>query len=148
MKLLVGPTCCKLDTAVFYIGLGLTAAYLIVGLGSVVWFVLDNSDQATVGVDMSDLYMMRMKTMMGSLALVGTVLVIAFIGLLTCLLLILGIKTEQRLLLLRGSCTMAPSSWDALVEVCTKPCTTLFLLREKIHSLPVLHSSLLLVGYS
>ena len=80
MKLLIGTTCCKLDTAVFYIGLGLTAAYLIVGLGSVVWFVLDNSDQATVGVDMSDLYMMRMKTMMGSLALVGTVLVIVFIG--------------------------------------------------------------------
>ena len=40
-----------------------------------------------MGVDISDLYKIRMKTMMGS-------------RLLTCLLLILGIKTEQHLLLL------------------------------------------------
>ena len=95
MKLFFGPSCCKLDTAVFYAVLGLTAVYLLVGLGSVVWFVLGNTDQASVGVEISNLYRIRMKTMMGSLALMGTLLVTAFIGLLTCLLLILGIKTEQ-----------------------------------------------------
>ena len=38
--------------------------------------------------------------MMDSLAVMGAVLVITFMGLLTCLLLILGVRTEQRLLLL------------------------------------------------
>ena len=37
---------------------------------------------------------------MDSLAVMGAVLVITFMGLLTCLLLILGVRTEQRLLLL------------------------------------------------
>ena len=41
-----------------------------------------------------------METMMDSLAVMGAVLVITFLGLLTCLLLILGVRTEQRLLLL------------------------------------------------
>merc|ERR1719483_1326669 len=51
-------------------------------------------------MEMRDLYMSRMGTMLGSLTLMGAVLVIAFLGLLTCLLLIMGVKTEQRLLLL------------------------------------------------
>ena len=42
----------------------------------------------------------QMDTMMDSLAVMGAVLVITFMGLLTCLLLILGVRTEQRLLLL------------------------------------------------
>ena len=37
---------------------------------------------------------------MDSLAVMGAVLVITFMGLLTCLLLVLGVRTEQRLLLL------------------------------------------------
>ena len=41
-----------------------------------------------------------METMMDSLAVMGALLVITFMGLLTCLLLILGVRTEQRLLLL------------------------------------------------
>ena len=100
MKLLSEPSCCKLETAVYCVGLCLTAVYLLVGVGGVVWVVLCNSDASPLVMEMRDLYMMRMETMMGSLALMGTVLVIAFIGLLTCLLLILGTKTEHRLLLL------------------------------------------------
>ena len=100
MQLIVRPSCCQLETAVYSLGLVLTAVYLLVGLGGVVWFVLGHTDDSAVVVEMRDLYMMRMETMMGSLALMGAVLVITFIGLLTCLLLILGVKTEQRLLLL------------------------------------------------
>ena len=46
------------------------------------------------------LYLYQMETMMDSLAVMGAVLVITFMGLLTCLLLILGVRTQQRLLLL------------------------------------------------
>ena len=100
MKISLIPGCYKLDTAVCCVGLCLTAVYLLLGLGSVVWLVLCNSDTPSLVMEIREAYMMRMQTMMGSLVLMGTVLVIAFIGLLTCLLLILGIKTEQRLLLL------------------------------------------------
>ena len=100
MKISMVSGCYKLDTAVCCIGLCLTVLYLLLGLGSVVWLVLCNTDTTSMVMEIREAYMMRMQTMMGSLALMGTVLVIAFIGLLTCLLLILGVKTEQRLLLL------------------------------------------------
>ena len=100
MKLLVMPRCCKLDTAVYSLGLCLTAVYLLLGLGSVVWFVLCMHDHDIMNMDLTQLYMVRVETMMGSLAVMGTILVMAFIGLLCCLLLILGVKSEQRILLL------------------------------------------------
>ena len=100
MQLFLSQKCCKLETAVYSLGLVLTAVYLLVGLGGVVFFLLCHTDEYVMVVEMRYLYMMRMGTMLGSLTLMGAVLVITFLGLLTCLLLIMGVKTEQRLLLL------------------------------------------------
>ena len=100
MQLVLRRNCCKLETAVYAIGLILTALYLLAGLGGVVWFVLGHLQGGQVMTAMRELQLVRMETMMDSLAIMGAVLVVTFIGLLTCLLLILGVRTEQRLLLL------------------------------------------------
>ena len=91
--------CCKLGTAVTILGLCLTALYFLAGLISVVWFVVCNYNSDTLLGGARHAYMVRVESMMGSLAVMGSVLIIATIGLLSCLLLILGVKTKQRLLL-------------------------------------------------
>ena len=100
MQLVLRRNCCKLETAVYAIGIILTTIYLVVGLGGVIWFVLCHMDDSEVMTKLKELYLLKMETMMDSLAVMGAVLVITFMGLLTCLLLILGVRTEQRLLLL------------------------------------------------
>ena len=49
---------------------------------------------------MSELYLLMMESVKGSLAVMSGVLVIAFLGLLVSLVLVVGVKTQQRLLLL------------------------------------------------
>ena len=100
MHLVLRHNCCKLETAVYVIGIILTTLYLAVGLGGVIWFVLCHMDESEVMTRLKELYILKMETMMDSLAVMAAVLVITFLGLLTCLLLILGVRTEQRLLLL------------------------------------------------
>ena len=100
MQLVLRRNCCKLETAVYAIGIILTTIYLVVGLGGVIWFVLCHMEDSEVMSRLKELYLLKMETMMDSLAVMGAVLVITFMGLLTCLLLILGVRTEQRLLLL------------------------------------------------
>ena len=100
MQLVLRRNCCKLETAVYAIGIILTTTYLVVGLGGVIWFVLCHMEDSEVMTKLKELYLLKMETMMDSLAVMGAVLVVTFMGLLTCLLLILGVRTEQRLLLL------------------------------------------------
>ena len=100
MQLVLRHNCCKLETSVYVIGIILTTLYLALGLGGVIWFVLCHMEESEVMTRLKELYILKMETMMDSLAVMGAVLVITFLGLLTCLLLILGVRTEQRLLLL------------------------------------------------
>jgi len=95
------PGCCKLDTFVYCVGLVLTVLYLLAGLSGVVWFVLCHSDDTPPPLmEMTELYLTKMASMRDSLAIMGGGLVVSFLGLLTCLLLVVGVKTEHRLLLL------------------------------------------------
>ena len=90
--------CCKLYTAVYSIGLCLTALYSLAGVCIVVWFIVCNYEDDFHHTRHH--HTLRMESMLGSLAVMGSVLVIATIGLVSCLLLILGVKTKQRLLIL------------------------------------------------
>jgi hypothetical protein len=60
---------------------------------------------------MSELYLLMMESVKGSLAVMSGVLVIAFLGLLVSLVLVVGVKTQQRLLLL---------PWQAGISMITK----------------------------
>ena len=94
------PPCISLDTTVYSLGLALTCVYLLLGLGGVVWFVLSYTEDGLMEVEGRHLYLVHMDTMLGSLAKMAVILVVTFLGLLTCLLLILGVKRQQRLFLL------------------------------------------------
>ena len=99
LKLRKLPTCCSLDTLVICLGLCLTCAYMMLGLAGLGWFITSTS-RAPGMVKMKSLSLVRMDTMMGSLAMMGAILVTAFVGMLTSLLLIVGVKTMRRLLLI------------------------------------------------
>ena len=60
--------CCKLETAVYAIGIILTTTYLVVGLGGVIWFVLCHMEDSEVMTRLKELYLLKMETMMDSLA--------------------------------------------------------------------------------
>jgi hypothetical protein len=65
---------------------------------------------------MSELYLLMMESVKGSLAVMSGVLVIAFLGLLVSLVLVVGVKTQQRLLLLpwqAGSCLISVAEQDS-----------------------------------
>ena len=64
-------------------------------------FVLSHSsDTAVLLRGMAGLELLRLPSMRAQLALMAGGLVVAFLGLLACLLLVVGVRTRQRLLLL------------------------------------------------
>jgi hypothetical protein len=95
MHLTVRQTCFKLDTVVFIIGLVMMMIYLVVGVGGVVWFVTSYSDESEMVMKKTDFYNMKLKSMRSSLILMTMIMVISLVGLVTCLLLVMGVKTGQ-----------------------------------------------------
>merc|ERR1719422_690724 len=83
LQLVLRHNCCKLETSVYVIGIILTTLYLALGLGGVIWFVLCHMEESEVMTRLKELYILKMETMMDSLAVMGAVLVITFLGLLT-----------------------------------------------------------------
>ena len=59
MHLVLRRSCCKLETAVYAIGIILTTLYLVVGLGGVVWFVLCHMEDSDVMTKLKELYLLK-----------------------------------------------------------------------------------------
>ena len=59
MQLVLRRSCCKLETAVYAIGIILTTLYLVVGLGGVVWFVLCHMEDSDVMTKLKELYLLK-----------------------------------------------------------------------------------------
>ena len=56
LRLVLRRSCCKLETAVYAIGIILTTLYLVVGLGGVVWFVLCHMEDK-----LKELYLLKVR---------------------------------------------------------------------------------------
>ena len=59
MRLMMRRSCCKLETAVYALGIILTTLYLVVGLGGVVWFVLCHMEESDVMSKLKELYLLK-----------------------------------------------------------------------------------------
>ena len=59
MQLVLRRSCCKLETAVYAIGIILTTLYLVVGLGGGVWFVLCHMEDSDVMTKLKELYLLK-----------------------------------------------------------------------------------------
>ena len=92
--------CFKLEPFVYIVGLILMIVYLVLGVSGVVWFVYSQTEQSKIVRQIIDHNDITTRNMKSSLIVMGTVLVISLVGLLTCLLLVMGVKTEQVQLLI------------------------------------------------
>ena len=59
LQFVMRRSCCKLETAVYAIGIILTTLYLVVGLGGVVWFVLCHMEESDVMTKLKELYILK-----------------------------------------------------------------------------------------
>ena len=92
--------CFNLESFLFSMGLIMMMVYLVSGVSGVVWFVLSQAEPSTTVTRSNDVNDINMKSMRKSLVIMGTVLVTSLVGLVTCLLLVMGVKTEQVQLLI------------------------------------------------
>ena len=83
--------CFTLVSFVSIMGLVMMTLYMMMGLGVVVWFVLTHStsQKSVTQISLND-----------SLIILGIVLVVSLVGLVTSLLVVVGVRTEQAKLLL------------------------------------------------
>ena len=114
MYFAVRQCCFNLETLVKTVGILLSNLYVLFGLSSVGWFILNNVFQEQVVEmprhdsvvevsalgDLSSVALRSETVVRRSLLILAGVLAITFVGLVTNLLLVVGVKTEQRLLLL------------------------------------------------
>ena len=93
MYVTLRQSCFKLDTFVYMVGLVMMILYLVLGVSSVVWFVFSQSQQSELQSGHSD--QSNIESMKTSLMIMGILLVISLVGVLTSLLLSLGVKTQH-----------------------------------------------------
>ena len=91
MYLTLRQNCFKLNTFVYMMGLVMMVMYFVVGLGVVAWFVISNQEHTKTVMKLQDISTTNLYTMNRSLVVLGIVLVISLLGLVTCLVLVLGV---------------------------------------------------------